>query len=361
MKNHLVGIVIVLVLFAGPAWPETLNPVEQRELLLTRAEAGTLEKDQLEEGLQDSSGLVRRTAMHLVEADPDQYGALIQDGLHHEDPDLRILAIQAASPEWIDVSLLTGFLTDPNPFVRQAGVVWSKRLDLSEDENVKLLSNALRSALQHDSEPVRARALEQALEWESPPGDLHSVIHGAVARREGREAEELAQRLAWPFQRDGARNLEERLERSELLSLPLEGWRFQLDSEAIGHEEGWYEKGAAHEDWKSIEIGKPWQEEGHDYIGVAWYQAEVEAPELAEDTWIGLQFDGVDESAWVWINGEYVGEHDIGPGGWNVPFLLDATDLVRPGETNQLTVRVRNTGGLGGIYQPVHWRLFPAE
>ena len=64
-------------------------------------------------------------------------------------------------------------------------------------------------------------------------------------------------------------------------------------------------------------------------------------------------FDGVDECAWVWINGRNVGQHDLGPDGWDKPFTLDITEEVRWGERNQITVRVQDSAYAGGIWKPV--------
>jgi hypothetical protein len=61
----------------------------------------------------------------------------------------------------------------------------------------------------------------------------------------------------------------------------------------------------------------------------------------------------VDESAWVWLNGEFAGEHDQGPSGWDTPFRLDVTDGLNWGGANQLTVRVLNSAMAGGIWKPV--------
>jgi len=61
----------------------------------------------------------------------------------------------------------------------------------------------------------------------------------------------------------------------------------------------------------------------------------------------------VDECAWVWVNGQYVGQHDIGPVGWDQPFRLDITKNVTWGQKNQITVRAMNTAMAGGIWRPV--------
>ncbi len=74
--------------------------------------------------------------------------------------------------------------------------------------------------------------------------------------------------------------------------------------------------------WNTIGIEKAWQEFGYEYIGVAWYRNWFKMPEeIAVDS-VEIHSGGVDESARVWINGRFVGEHDIGPSGWNVPFSL---------------------------------------
>ena len=66
-----------------------------------------------------------------------------------------------------------------------------------------------------------------------------------------------------------------------------------------------------------------------------------------------IHFGAVDESAWVWLNGKYAGQHDVGPAGWDRPFDLDITNEVKWGGENQLTVRVEDTKAVGGIWKPV--------
>ena len=77
-------------------------------------------------------------------------------------------------------------------------------------------------------------------------------------------------------------------------------------------------------------------------------------PEKVECNAVELAFTAVDESAWVWLNGVYLGSHDIGPSGWNTPFALDCRKEIRWGEENILVVRVLDTAVDGGIFKPVH-------
>lgn len=153
---------------------------------------------------------------------------------------------------------------------------------------------------------------------------------------------------------------EERFERglgffreARTIPLPDEGWKFRRDPERIGGEGAWHAAELDDAEWEDIGIGQAWQRFGHDYIGVAWYRASFDLPPREQWDLVELHFGGVDESAWVWINGRKVGSHDIGPSGWNVPFSLPADEQLVWGGSNQITVRAMNTAAMGGIWRPV--------
>lgn len=137
-------------------------------------------------------------------------------------------------------------------------------------------------------------------------------------------------------------------------ALPQKGWRFQTDPKGEGEHNSWYSEGFNDEAWQKVSIEKAWGTFGHDhYIGDAWYRRTFTVPEILRQVeHLELYFQGVDESAWVWLNGEYIGKHDIGPVGWDMPFSLDLADHLDFSRPNQLSIRVRNTSGAGGIWQP---------
>ena len=68
---------------------------------------------------------------------------------------------------------------------------------------------------------------------------------------------------------------------------------------------------------------------------IGWYRKTVSVPE----TWNGkrtiLTFGAVDWHAKVWVNGEYIGEHENG----YLPFELDITDALTPGASTVIVVR----------------------
>ena len=81
---------------------------------------------------------------------------------------------------------------------------------------------------------------------------------------------------------------------------------------------------------------------------------DFKVPDWAKGKELILYFGGVDSIAKVWLNGEYVGEHNLGTTGWNLPFKFDVTKLVRFGEKNRLVVEVDNVSSYGGIWRSVY-------
>ncbi len=85
----------------------------------------------------------------------------------------------------------------------------------------------------------------------------------------------------------------------------------------------------------------PWiiQDAFPGYHGVAWYWKQFEGPaNHHKDGRTLLRFWQVDYKCDVWLNDTAVGSHE---GGESV-FVFDVTDIVKPGQTNRLAVRVLN-------------------
>ena len=135
-----------------------------------------------------------------------------------------------------------------------------------------------------------------------------------------------------------------------LFTLPAGGWQFRMDEEDVGVEKKWFLATAPLEGWAPIEIGRFWGDQGDE--GVGWYRADVEFPPLPADRPIQLHFGAVDEELMLWIDGQFAGEHNQGPGGWNKPFVLDVTDKLSGGK-HHVAMRVRNTAKAGGVWKPV--------
>ena len=119
-----------------------------------------------------------------------------------------------------------------------------------------------------------------------------------------------------------------------------------------------------HEDseWSRIrtDLGIGWDKQGYASAGIGWYRLTVEVPDALSGEHSYLFFPGVDEEAWVYLDGELVHEQSRQSTGltpadlWNTPFAPEVSGRLNAGRPHQITVRVRNSGKMGGIYLPVY-------
>ncbi len=133
------------------------------------------------------------------------------------------------------------------------------------------------------------------------------------------------------------RAIEEPVAGSPVLSLDGE-WQLAVDSQNVGRAEQWYTKPLS--GTKATRVPGIIHETYPNHHGVFWYQREFTAPlhPQKEGRYL-LRFGAVDYLADVWVNGSRIGGHE----GRETPFTLDATQAVKPGAANRLTVRVLNT------------------
>ena len=143
----------------------------------------------------------------------------------------------------------------------------------------------------------------------------------------------------------------------------LTGWRFRADPTDAGVEQGWFKSAQSSEaDWLPVKVPAFWGEneaigelEGH-----GWYRVTFTLPPPFQGKPLRLMFAGVDEEAWVYLNGKQVGEHseksEKKPYAalYDEPFVVEvpAAEL-KNGEPNVLFVRVLNQVKAGGIWRPV--------
>ena len=142
-------------------------------------------------------------------------------------------------------------------------------------------------------------------------------------------------------------------------------WAFQVDPDQRGDAEKWQE--LPHLPGREmIRTDAPWEQQKYlqdgafrtmleNYDGIAWYRQELAIPPEWKAKDIFLIFGAVDESAWVYVNGKFAGEHVFTlPDDWKLPFAIPVTDIIDwTREKQTVTVRVEDKSGLGGIWRPV--------
>jgi beta-galactosidase len=78
-----------------------------------------------------------------------------------------------------------------------------------------------------------------------------------------------------------------------------------------------------------------------------WYRLEVEVPTLQAGQKVRLHGLAVETEAWVWVNGEFVGNRPYQEAYLRPNSLdLDVTNTIRGGERNAIVIRVHTN------YQP---------
>jgi len=294
------------------------SPAQRREALL----ANPADTRVLIEALGDQSTVVRRTAARLLLQARTVAQDTIAAAFASSDTVVRRAAVHAACRQGVkenEAWLLKAY-DDADGLVRHAAL--EALVDIRP--RTSQVTDAVKKAQQDESDIVR----------------------------------QLAVRALWPFERENIslrqrKDYDHDVTVTQSIPLPKDGWKFRLDPKRDGHLKTWFKAGLDDSGWDDISIEQAWQKAGYEHTGVAWYRRTIELPDKPEMTAVDLHVQGVDECAWVWLNGIYIGEHDIGPEGWNKAFFLDITKEARWGKPNQLTVRAMNTRNAGGIWKPI--------
>ena len=140
---------------------------------------------------------------------------------------------------------------------------------------------------------------------------------------------------------------------TEVFDFPKDGWRFARDESNTGRSSGWYKPGFDDSGWRTISIGKFWEEQGEDYDGRAWYRIKFVPPAIDPAKRVFLAVGAADESAWVWLNGRFIAEHNMGGFGWDVPFALEVTNALDPEADNVLAIQVLDRTMVGGLWKSI--------
>ena len=300
MRSASTTMMMAVALLVLAVLPVLAQDVAAQRMRLLR---GDVDVSKLAQAVSQDDALLARTAARLLPSKGNEALAPLGKALRHDDPIVRRCAamnLDTLGPDGL--GLVERALRDDNELVRQGAVFALTGMAPSEQV---------------------AALLEQAGGDESP----------------------LVQRAAMAASRNAYAVAEE-------IPLPKDDWWFRNDVDEVGLDEEWFGVDLDDAEWETIAIEQFWGEVGP-APGVGWYRRTITLPEREAPAHVQLDFQAVDESTWVWVNGEFAGEHDLGPNGWDKPFRIDVTGKLNWGGENQITVRVLNTAMAGGIYKPV--------
>jgi len=226
-----------------------------------------------------------------------------------------------------------------------------------------------------------ARLFMQMREGQTPPDPKR---HAAVADELGALCQTLKVESLGFY--DGSRTIERTAEflaemrgvaavRFDQRVLPPERWgvwSFRWDPQDKGVTEEWYRTDpTTAKDWTPVKVPAFLAETpAGNAIGFGWYRTTFTLPAGHAAKPVELQFDGVDEQAWVYVNGKPVGEHTLTSEAvvgqeitveklWDRPFTIAVKSEMLSAGTNVLVVRIHNSAYNAGIHQPVRVYLPP--
>ena len=116
------------------------------------------------------------------------------------------------------------------------------------------------------------------------------------------------------------------------------GWEFRLDPSSATEPSATLE-GA--DGWEAVKVPHTWQSLGGspDYVGIAWYRIRFDAPATWKSQYARIEFEAVNHTAHVFLNGKPVGDH-VGKG--YTAFAVDLSPHLDFGAQNTLLVQVDN-------------------
>ncbi|MGC9354240.1 MAG: family 16 glycosylhydrolase [Mariniphaga sp.] len=132
------------------------------------------------------------------------------------------------------------------------------------------------------------------------------------------------------------------------------GWRFAPDEKNLGVGENWFASDFDDSAWDTIDAGDKWENQGYpDLDATGWYRKSVDIPKIWKGNPAWIKFEAVNDAYTLYINGKeisFFGEANISVA--SRPTFTEISKHLRYGKTNQITLKVDDWGGSGGL-----WRL----
>src|SRR4030095_14367893 len=97
------------------------------------------------------------------------------------------------------------------------------------------------------------------------------------------------------------------------VSIPLSGeWCFSIDKDGVGEGQRWADPVFDDSSWATVQVPHTWNvmPEYSEYEGLAWYRRKFTIPTEAKNAHLRLRFEAVFYLTRVWLNGQYLGQHE---------------------------------------------------
>ncbi|MSR37927.1 MAG: hypothetical protein EXS02_03710 [Planctomycetes bacterium] len=149
------------------------------------------------------------------------------------------------------------------------------------------------------------------------------------------------------------------------INLPI--WRFRTDPKDEGLAGSWQlpSTDTAPLPWREMRAGAHWENQASDlqqFTGIAWYQLVIVVPESFRNQPARLVFEGIDDSATVWLDGEAIAQFGDAKTETSVWLQASVAELglrLEPGP-HTLALRVVDHQGSGGLWRAAYLTTGPA-
>ena len=277
-------------------------------------------------------------------------------------------------------------------FIEEAREILNRGTARAEDEDVRWRVKLLKFGVVYVD---AAKLFVQMRDGETPPDAerYEAVLQEFVAMAEELEVEDMPGRFYKGTSKvnfyDGDRNIgrvdefvnamkRERSVRHGAERLPDSAWgawHFRADPENAGVEKKWYaDKNVGEsEAWRSVPVPAHLSTtEVGSLKGFGWYHTTLDLTEGRHEFPVELRFEGVDEQAWVYVNGHYIGEHTLESEHvvgqaitvkqlWDRPFSIKVPNYRLNKGENHVFIRIHNSEGDAGIHDPVSALLYSPD
>ncbi|OQA82316.1 MAG: Glycosyl hydrolases family 2, sugar binding domain [Lentisphaerae bacterium ADurb.Bin242] len=127
---------------------------------------------------------------------------------------------------------------------------------------------------------------------------------------------------------------------------------FRTDPDKAGVKEQWFGVDYSSIDWKNISLTAPWEKQGYNYDGTAWYRKKFFLPLNFKGRELMLYVGALDEEGVFYLNGKkvFIRKH-LTKDGWKESFEFPVSQYLNYGSENVLAVSVTDSGGDGGIWK----------
>jgi len=130
----------------------------------------------------------------------------------------------------------------------------------------------------------------------------------------------------------------------------MSAWTKLVNEKDAGMQNGqpqWQKLGLQTDGWKSMTLPTLWENAGlPNFDGIVWFRKKISLPASWAGRDVQLSLGEIDDNETTWFNGEQIGATE----GYNRPRKYTIKgNLVKVGE-NEITVRVFDGGGGGGLY-----------